>query len=112
MLAAFLGGSLAAGTARPDSDVDLYVVTREEDYEALWAKRAEFVRSLGEPRSLEDVCDFEGLGFDMVLFELADGVEGELAFGHERNFLSLHGGPYEVLVDRAGLLDGVLFPLR
>jgi hypothetical protein len=112
VLAAFLGGSLAAGTARPDSDVDLYVVTREEDYETLWEKRSDFVRSWGEPRSLEDVRDFEGLGFDMVVFELVDGVEGELAFGHDRNLLSLHGGPYEVLVDRAGLLDGVVFPLR
>jgi predicted nucleotidyltransferase len=112
VLAAFLGGSLAAGTARPDSDVDLYVVTRKEDYEALWEKRVDFVRSWGEPRTLEDVRDFEGLGFDLVIFELADGVEGELAFGHDGNLLSLHGGPYEPLVDRIGLLDGVVFPLR
>jgi predicted nucleotidyltransferase len=112
VLAAFLGGSLAAGTARPDSDVDLYVVSREVDYEALWSRRAELVRSCGEARSLGDVRDFEGLGFDMVRFELADGVEGELAFGHDRNLLSLHGGPHEVLVDRVGLLDGVVFPLR
>jgi len=110
--AAFLGGSHAAGTARPDSDIDLYVVAREADYEALWAKRTDFVRSWGEPVSLEDVRNFEGLGFDMVLFELADGVKGELAFGAERNLLSIHGGPYEPLVDRVGLLDGVVFPLR
>jgi hypothetical protein len=112
VLAAFLGGSLAAGTARVDSDVDLYVITREEDYEALWSRRADFMRSWGEPRSLEDVRDFEGLGFDMVRFELPNGVEGELAFGHDGNLLSLHGGPYEVLVDRIGVLDGVVFPLR
>ena len=112
MLAAFLGGSLAAGTARADSDVDLYVVAREEDYEALWAKRADFVRSWGEPSSLADVRDFEGLGFDMLLFVQGEQIAVELAFGHDRNLLSLHGGPYEVLVDRIGLLDGIVFPLR
>ena len=32
VLAAFLGGSFAAGTAREDSDVDVYVISTEEDY--------------------------------------------------------------------------------
>jgi hypothetical protein len=28
------------------------------------------------------------------------------------NFMTIHGGgPYDVYVDRAGLLDGVVFPL-
>ena len=31
---------------------------------------------------LEDVWNFEGLGFDMILFQLADGVHGELALGN------------------------------
>ncbi len=107
--AAFLGGSFAAGTAREDSD--LYVIARENDYGALWAKRLDFVGAMGVPRLVDDVPDFEGLGFDLVHFELEDGVIGEVAYGHTTNFLKMHGGPYEVLLDRSGLLDGVTFPL-
>jgi len=111
VLAAFLGGSYAAGRATEASDLDVYVITRRADYENLWSRRRRFVASWGEPLSLEDVVDFEGLGFDMVLFELADGVHGEIASGPTENFLTIHGGPYEVLVDREGFLDGVVFPL-
>jgi predicted nucleotidyltransferase len=111
VVAAFLGGSFAAGTANEESDVDVYVVAREEDYAELWARRETFVRALGEPERLVELPNFEGLGFDMVHFELADGVTGEVAYGHTANFMALHGGPHEVLVDRTGLLDGVTFPL-
>lgn len=111
VLAAFLGGSYAAGRATETSDLDVYVITRREDYDAFWARRRAFIATWGDPVSLEDVLDFEGLGFDMVLFEFRDGVEGELAFGHTDNFMVIHGGPYEVYVDRDGLLDGVEFPL-
>ncbi len=111
VLAAFLGGSFAAGTAREDSDVDVYVVSREQDYAELWARRLELVSPLGESELVAEHPDFEGLGFDLVHFELADGVTGEVAYGHTGNFMAMHGGPYEVLVDRTGLLDGVVFPL-
>jgi predicted nucleotidyltransferase len=111
VLAAFLGGSFAADTARDDSDVDVYVVSREENYPELWARRLDFVRAMGEIARARDFPDFEGLGFDLVHFELQGGVTGEVAFGHTGNFLNMHGGPYEVLVDRTGLLDGVTFPL-
>ena len=111
VLAAFLGGSYAAGRATETSDLDVYVITKREDYGAFWERRHAFVAAWGDPVSLEDVVDFEGLGFDMVLFEFRDGVHGELAFGHTDNFMVIHGGPYEVYVDREGLLDGVEFPL-
>ena len=111
IIAAFLGGSLAAGTAGEESDVDVYVVSEEARYVELWDRREAFMREWGEPVRLEDVVDFEGLGFDMVRFWLADGVRGEVAFGHTGNLMTLHGGPHEVLVDRVGLLDGVEFPL-
>jgi nucleotidyltransferase-like protein len=111
VVAAFLGGSYAAGRPRPDSDIDLYVVTRPEDYRALIAEREAFIRSWGDPTGLRDVWNFEGLGFDMTAFTLADGVHGEVAYGTTANFMTLHGGPHEVLVDKAGILDGVVFPL-
>jgi predicted nucleotidyltransferase len=111
VLAAFLGGSYAAGTARLDSDIDLYVVTRLQDYPAFIEGRHEFLSSWGEPTEMKDVWDFEGLGFDMTIFTLADGVYGEVAYGTTANFLTLHGGPHEVLVDKTGMLEGVTFPL-
>jgi hypothetical protein len=55
--------------------------------------------------------NFEGFGFDLLHFVLRDGVFGELALGHRDNLLALHGGPFEVLVDKAGLLEDVSFPL-
>lgn len=111
VVAAWLGGSFAAGRATDDSDVDLYAVSREGDYARMWARRRAFVEAMGELLVLEEHPNFEGIGFDLVHFALADGVTGEIAFGHERNFLSLHGGPHEVLLDRIGLLDAVVFPL-
>lgn len=111
VVAAFLGGSYAAGSAQESSDVDLYLVTREEDYAAFVAERERFIFSWGRPTWSEDVWDFEGLGFDMIRFKMDDGVWGELALGHTGNFMRLHGGPHRTLVDKIGLLEGVSFPL-
>ena len=66
---------------------------------------------MGEPERVVDVPNFEDLGFDLVHFELADGVTGEVAYGHTGNFMKMHGGPYEIFVDRTGLVQGVVFPL-
>lgn len=111
VVAAFLGGSYAAGTAREDSDIDLYVVTKPKHYRRFISRRVEFIESWGAPAKLEDIWNFEGLGFDMTAFEISDGVYGELAYGTTENFLTLHGGPHRVLVDKARLLNGVTFPL-
>jgi predicted nucleotidyltransferase len=111
VVAAWLGGSYASGTARPDSDIDLYLVTRPEDYGSFVAARHDFLSSWGTPTETEDVWDFEGLGFDMTTFTMNDGVYGEVAYGTTANFLTLHGGPHEVLVDTMGILEGATFPL-
>lgn len=111
VVAAWLGGSFAARRATEESDVDVYVVSHERDYELLWNKRGTLVEAMGTPVRADDHLNFEGLGFDLVHFELTVGVFGEIAFGHTGNFRSLHGGPHDVLVDRIGLLDNVSFPL-
>ena len=111
VVAAFLGGSLAAGRADDHSDLDLYVVAREDACTELVERRREFVAAWGDPVFTDVTPDFEGLEFDMLHFVLADGVTGELAIGHPGNFRRVHGGPYLVLVDKAGVLDGVEFPL-
>ena len=111
VVAAFLGGSYAAGTATAASDIDIYLVTAEEDYPLFYARREEFMRDWSDPLRMRDIVDFEGLGFDMLDFELANGVRGQLALGHTGNLMALHGGPHQVLVDKAGVLEGVTFPL-
>lgn len=110
VVAAFLGGSYAAGTATDASDIDVYLVTAGDDYQSFFARRHAFMLTWSEPVRLVDVLNFEGLGFDMLDFELKDGVRGQLAMGHTGNFMALHGGPHQVLVDKTGLLAGVTFP--
>lgn len=108
IVAAFLGGSYARGTADAYSDLDLYVITTDEMYDDFKASCEAFLRLLDEPLFLENFDDF---GFDLIVFTLADGTEGELALGRESHFLHIHGGPHRVLLDKKGILAGVVFPL-
>jgi predicted nucleotidyltransferase len=107
VVAAFLGGSYARGTADVHSDLDLYLITADAAYADFFAGRAAFVRRLGEPVFLEDYAEY---GFDLLLFVLADGTEGELALGRASGFRHIHSGPYVVLLDRMGILAGGTFP--
>jgi len=109
IVAAFVGGSLATGTADEYSDIDVYLIIADEAYASFLADRAAFMRQLGEPVFLED---FDGFGFDMVLFIFEDGIKGELALAKASSFLHIHEGPYRVLVDETGLLKGIAFPIE
>jgi hypothetical protein len=106
-VAAFVGGSLATGTADEYSDIDVYLIVADEAYASFLAERVAFMRQLGEPVFLEH---FDGFGFDMVLFIFEDGIKGELALAKASSFVHIHEGPYRVLVDKTGLLKGVTFP--
>jgi hypothetical protein len=107
VVAAFLGGSLAAGTADEFSDLDLYLITSDEEYRDFFDERRGFMRRLGDPVFCEDFSEF---GFDMVLFIYAEGPHGELALAPASNFLQIHGGPYKVLLDKTQMLRTVTFP--
>lgn len=107
VVAAFLGGSLAAGTADDLSDLDLYLITSDADYRDFFDERLGFMRLLGDPVFCEDVSEF---GFDMVLFIYAEGPYGELALAPASSFLQIHGGPYKVLIDKTQLLRSLTFP--
>ena len=107
VVAAFLGGSYARGTADEYSDLDFYLITTDEAYDDFFAGREAFLRLLGDPVFLED---FHGYGFDMVCFIFSDGTEGELDLGRESHFHHIHGGPYRVLLDKKGILAGAVFP--
>lgn len=105
VLAAFLGGSLAAGTADEWSDLDIYLVTTDEGYNEAVAELRTFIHQLGQPIFLEN---FDIL--HVLFFIFADSTEGELHFGRESGFLDMHKGPYKVLLDKKGILEGVAFP--
>jgi hypothetical protein len=111
VVAAFLGGSYAAGCSREDSDIDLYLITEPVHYAEFLEDRRRFMGLWGTPTRVEDVWNFEGLGFDMMVFELDTGVHGEVALGTTENMMKMHGGPHDVLVDKSGVLAGVSFPL-
>jgi predicted nucleotidyltransferase len=53
VVAAFLRGSYASGTADAYSDLDLSLITTDEAYEDFLAGREAFMRLLGEPLFLE-----------------------------------------------------------
>jgi predicted nucleotidyltransferase len=107
VVAAFLGGSHAAGTADEYSDLDLYLIVGDQNYDTFFAERRAFLGHLGEAVFFEDFSDF---GFDMVVFILSGGVEGELALGRASGFDHIHGGPFEILVDKEVILEGHVFP--
>jgi predicted nucleotidyltransferase len=105
VVAAFLGGSYAAGNADAHSDLDLCLITTDDAYNGFLADRGAFIRLLGEPVFLESFNRA-----DVVFFILADGAECELAAGRESDFRGIHGGPYRTLLDTKGILDGAVFP--
>jgi lincosamide nucleotidyltransferase len=107
IVAAFLGGSYASGTADAHSDLDLYLITTDEAYESFLTERQPFVGRLGEPLFLED---FGKAYYYFMIF--ADGTEVELGVGHASDFQHIHGGAHTVLLDKQGLLTDATFPLH
>ena len=88
IVAAFQGGSPVAGKDDEYSDLDLYLIVGDKDYETYFAERRAFLGRLGEPVFFED---FSECGFDMVVFVFSDGMEGELALGRASGFDHIHG---------------------
>lgn len=97
---------MATGTADEYSDLDLYLITYDNEYENFLAARESFMYQLGEPVFLEF---FDGFGFDMVLFIFKDGTKGELSLARVSSFHHIHHGPFRVLIDKLNLLKGVTF---
>jgi hypothetical protein len=106
VLAAVLSGSYASGTADAHSDLDLGLIAADAAYEDVTATRDALVRRLGDPVFLESYDGDHGAG---VLFFLADGTEGEIAFGRASHFTHIYLGPYRILLDKTGLLQGAAF---
>jgi predicted nucleotidyltransferase len=105
VVAAFLVGSYAGGTADAYSDLDLHLFTSDEAYEEFVAGREAFIRLLGEPAFQEDF-DLP----DIVFLIFPDGAEVELTFGREGQINDILSGPYEILLDKKGSLAGPILP--
>ncbi len=107
VIAAFIGGSYARGTADIYSDLDLYLITTDEAYDDFLAGCKAFIRLQGETAFLEH---YKGDWGDFVFFIFAGGTEGELGLGCQSHFHHIHGGPYRVLLDKKHILAGAVFP--
>ncbi len=105
IVAAFIGGSVARGSADEHSDLDLYVIASDDSFPLLRETHHDLVRKLGVPLFSETFDDP-----NILFFILADGVEGELCVAPQGGFADVHVGPYLTLLDRHGILTGVEFP--
>jgi len=108
VLASFLGGSLAAGTADTYSDIDIYFVVDPSEYDSFHSDVASLLNTFGPLVYFDQHNDF---GFDLVLFMFKNNVKGELGLGTTQNLKNMHRGPFKVLVDKTGVMDNVEFPL-
>ncbi len=104
ILAGFLSGSYARGSADEHSDLDLGLITRDDVFEDFAAGGANFIRRLGEPLLLEDFDQP-----DMIFFILTGGLEGELHIAARSAFTHIYPGAFKVLVDKTGILQGAVF---
>lgn len=103
VVAAFLHGSYARGTADVYSDLDLGLVTTDESYDEFCAGRDAFVRQFGTPLFLESFARPH-----YAFFVFANGTEGELALTRTRDIQQVTRGPFRVLLDKTGVLTGTV----
>ena len=107
IIAAFLVGSNAKGTADEHSDLDLYVVTTDEAFDDFDARREAFVRLLGEPAFMED------FGIPNILFLIfPDGSEVELYYARESDVNQIFDSQYKVLLDKKAITAQIVLQPR
>jgi len=95
IVAAFLVGSYASGAADEYSDLDLFIVITDEDFDDFYSNRTAFMHLLGDPVFLEDFGNP-----NIVFYTFADGSEGELGLYSESQLESMLTGPFIVLLER------------
>lgn len=102
IVAAFLVGSYVKGQPDEHSDLDLYLVTKDDDYDDFVSKRESFVRLLGEPLFIEDF-DLP----DIVFLIFSDGSEVEVSHKRESQINHIFNEPFKVLLDKKTLTAGI-----
>ncbi|HEU5087003.1 MAG TPA: aminoglycoside 6-adenylyltransferase [Roseiflexaceae bacterium] len=104
IVAALMGGSNVKSSPDAFSDVDLTLITQPESLAGMRATIGDFLGNLGELVFLEHF-DREYLLF--VFY--ADGVEGEVWLAGADDLHHIRCGPFQALVDKAGILAGAVF---
>jgi predicted nucleotidyltransferase len=102
-VAALLVGSYVKGKADEHSDLDLYVITRDEAYDDFVSRRESFVRLLGEPLFMEDF-DLPGIVF--LIFP--NGSEVEISYVRESQVNYVVNEPFKVLLDKKNITVGIM----
>ncbi len=102
-VAALLVGSYVKGKADEHSDLDLYLITRDEAYDDFVSRRESFVHLLGEPMFMEDF-DLP----DIVFLIFPDSSEVEVSYVRESQVNYVVNEPFEVLLDKKNITVGVL----
>jgi predicted nucleotidyltransferase len=108
IVAAFVGGSVARGTADDHSDLDLCIVATDDRFDDVFADRASIVGSLGRPLFLEVWGDEHPEVFSI----LDDGSVVEMFFVRQSDLPTAEVGAITPLIDRHGVLTGVELPVR
>jgi Streptomycin adenylyltransferase len=102
IVAAFVTGSHAAGTSDAHSDIDLGLIATATAVVDGNDIGSAVIHQLGETIFLEH---FDAP--DTLFFILADGTVGELVVANEHSFTTAAKGPFQVLVDKTGVLADV-----
>jgi predicted nucleotidyltransferase len=105
ILAAFLGGSYANGSADKFSDLDLFFISTDQAYQEFIIEREAFIRQLDIPLFLDDFG--AGHGYCVIF---SNGTEADIWFGRESKFKDIYAGPFKVLLDKTGIISGEDFP--
>ncbi len=105
IVAAFLGGSYATGKVDQYSDLDMFCIIADAGYEDFLAEKERFIRLLGEPLFLDDFGVPNGY---YPIF--ANGSGADIEFYRESQYKDTYSGPFRVLLDKKGILAGVVFP--
>ena len=96
-------GSYVKGLADEHSDLDLYVITSDDGYEAFTSDHESFIRQLGEPLFMEN---FELPDILFLIFQ--DGSELEISIGRESQLNEILNEPYKVLLDKKDITANIV----
>src|SRR5687768_10668445 len=96
-------GSYVKDLADEHSDLDLYLITTDDGYEAFTSDHDSFIRQLGEPLFMEN---FELPDILFLIFQ--DGSEVEISIGRESQLDEILNEPYKVLLDKKDITANIV----
>ena len=103
--ALFIGGSFASEQADKYSDLDLYILVDDKQYESFIEDRLQIAQRVAPVLFHGDVV----LDFHLFIVIFENLVKADLGIASASKFSHVHTGPFKVLLDRHKLLFGVDF---